>query len=132
MAEQRAFVAIPASQVDPELRRSARLAGEIGTDRLGISNVLLVWVLPESGTPDRPGTARHVQPGTWSGWVYDDDPGSRVYVRADMPRHVMPTVLHELRHLAQLRDHGTFDEDDAEQWAQRVMQTPLQGVTPCP
>lgn len=124
MSSERRFASIPASEVDPELRELACLAGEVAAKRLGIPKVLLVWVLPDSGTQDRSGAARHVHPGGWSGWVYDDEP-DRIYVRADMPRHVMPTVLHELRHLAQLRQRRPLDEDDAERFAQRVMQTPL-------
>ena len=125
MSTPRPFVTIPASQVDPELRRVAVLAGEIGAARLGIPSVTLRWVLPEgSAAPSqRTGAARHVEPGNWSGWVYSDEP-STFYVRADMPKHVIPTVLHELRHLDQWRQGGDLDEDDAEQWAQRIMQTP--------
>lgn len=119
------FVTIPASEVDPQLRRLARLAGEIGAGCLGIPKVNLRWVLPEGAARSpREGAARHVSPRNWSGWVYRDEPAT-FYVRADMPRHVMPTVLHELRHLAQHRDGDTTDEDDAEQWAQRVMHTPF-------
>ena len=126
MSPERPFVTIPASQVDPELRRLARLAGEIGAERLGIPKVHLRWVLPEASArpSQREGAARHVEPSNWSGWVYRDEPDT-FYVRADMPRHVMPTVLHELRHLAQSRDGAPLDEIDAEQWAQRLMQTPL-------
>lgn len=126
MSTQRPFVTIPASQVDDDLRHLARTAGEIGAARLGIPSVTLTWVLPEaSATPSqRTGAARYVEPGNWSGWVYSDEP-TTIYVRADMPRHVIATVLHELRHLAQRRDDGSLDENDAEQWAQRVMQIPL-------
>lgn len=125
MSVERPFVTIPASHVDPELRRLARLAGEIGAGCLGIRKVNLRWVLPEASAArsQREGAARHVSPRNWSGWVYRDEPDT-FYVRADMPEHVAPTVLHELRHLAQHRDGDPTDEDDAERWAQHVMQTP--------
>jgi len=141
---QSAFVEVPASQVDPRVVAATERLVDAGLALLDIGAIPVIrWVLRADAVPEvdrlRVLHPRGTVHGNVHGFValgtYDPETGwaalpggvagrPEVFLRADEP--APDAVLHELRHLHQVREGGWANHDaerDAIEWAERTIAT---------